>query len=312
MVTLDVKASATKLVARSSDWVRESEHESPTDLEIKLAGLSSLPDWPSPRRVLVELDSSLVQRRLLRELPPLSADALRSTVEIQHRRLFRIRGEQVTTSVRWVDGKAGGAAEAVAVDAAWLDAVARGFAEAGCGDVRIKSESGLTLESPWQRANGAVRSRRLRHLLAAVALTTWLAAIAVHAGRLLGADRRLSQRLAELDQVSQSLVTARREIARADGAVQRVEQAAGRRRLVANLLGDVVGVLPDSAFIERVTLRADGGGSFTGAARSPTALMDSLGKVRGIALPRLEDGSGTEGEPGRWQLVSIRFGEPSR
>jgi hypothetical protein len=309
---LTVRASATTLVAKAAEWAWECEHESPAGLEARLAGLSSLADWPRPRRAVVELDGSLVQRRLLKELPPLSAAALRSTVEIQQRRLFRTRGEQLATSVRWVDGRAGGSAEAVAVDAAWLDAIARGFAEAGCSDVRIRSASGMTLPSPWQSAHGARRLRRVQRVLAAVALATWVAAAAVHAGRLMGADRRLTERLAELDHVSQSLVTARREIARVDNAVRRVDVAAGRRQVVSRLLGQLVKALPDSSFIERVNLRLDGGGSLAGAARSPSALMDSLARVPGLAVPRLEDGSGTEGEPGRWQLVAIRFGDPPR
>lgn len=312
MSTLDLTIGREHLAAERRQgkdvvWSAETAVASHADLEGALAGLPALEGWQGVSRAIVLLTDELVQRRVLRDVPPVSDAALRDIVALQQARFFR-RQHPLTTNARWLARNRRTGAEAVAAEAACLDAIARGLEAAGLRSVTIRAlTTHLELTAPSHQASGQRRRRALNNRLIGLAVMCWVGAPSVHMARLVAADRRLSNELRTLAAPAEALRSAHREFAAGALIVDRVEAGQRERQKLAALVGELVTALPESAFVSTLSLPVDGDGVLTGAAQQPALFIDGLEKIESIATPRLEGASTPESGAGRWETFAIRF-----
>lgn len=253
--------------------------------------------------VLVCLDRSVVQYRVIRELPPVSAGALAKLVELQQSRFFRRNGTPLVTAARWRrEAKAERqVADAFAIEATWLDAIADGVHAAGLrlGRVRV-SDADLELVPPQQRVRRDLRAYRLTRLLLVANVCLWLMLPAIHVGRLLLAERQADRRLAELRQPAAAVRNARRELDRAGAMTSAIARSSARQMAMARRMAALAAALPDSAYLVSLSLDSAGNGVIGGSAPAAALVMARLERAHGFG------GIGLEGEPAQDGATSGR------
>jgi hypothetical protein len=289
-------------------WSAEAPITSLADLEAALTGLPALEGWERVRGAVVVLAQSVVQRRFLRDIPPVRPSALREMVALQQARFFRRHASPLATTARWLAADRSTGAEAIATDSDRLDAIARGLESAGVVTLRIHAAAdGPELRAPYQRTSAARRRRALNRVLTSVAMLAWCAAPLVHGSRLMRADRRLARELANLAAPAAALRTAQRELASAAFIVAQVDASLREQRTLPGLVSAIVSAVPDSAYINALSLPAGGGGIVTGAAQQPAVLVSRLGMVDGVVEPRADGSFTPEAGPGQWEIFTLRF-----
>ena len=289
-------------------WSAESPITSSADLEAALTGLPALDGWEHVRRADVVLAPDLVQRRLLRDIPPVRQAALCEMVALQQGRFFRHFGVPLATSARWLSADRKAGAQAIAADSNCLDAIARGLENSGVRTVRIRAPvDGMELQAPYLLSGWKRRRRVLNRAFICLAVLGWCGAPIVHMARLMRADRRLSSELADLAAPAEALRTAHRDLAAAALIVNQVDASLGERRKLLGLVGAIMTTVPDSAFVSALSLPAAGEGVMTGTAQEPALITSHLERIKSVVSPRLDGASTAESGPGRWETYSIRF-----
>mgnify|MGYP000031549870 CR=1 FL=1 len=293
-------------------WQAEAPFDSPTDLANLIAALPGQEGFdPSVRRVRVTLTSPLVQRRTLRDLPPVSPGALREMIAQQQQRFFRRNGHPLLTNARWLPSErsAPRVAEAVAIESPWLEALGEGVQHAGLRLERVGvNDSPLTLLPPDEAMRRARAARRHLRWLGAACVACWLGALALHVGTLMLADRRLAAERTQLERPATALRQARRELSTAAGVVATVQQTAARREAMQLVVARIVKALPDSAYLATITLDSSGNGALTGAARQSSAVVARLDRADQLPAVKL-DGEPMAGGPGDWERFTILLGK---
>lgn len=314
LLTVERGRLRATLSGRSTNaWAAEATFESPDELAALIAGLPGQAEFDrSVRRARVTVLPPLVQRRTLRELPPVPLRALRELVALQSQRFFRRNGKPLVTVARWLPHPRGVArvAEALAIETPWLDAIRDGVRDAGLVLDRIAVEgTPLTLLPAGEAARRERAMRRHLRLLGLACALCWVAAVAIHVGRLLMADRRLATELKTLERPATAVRAARRELTAAAEILTTVERTAAARGSRAALLQRIVLALPDSAHLATVVIDSTGRGVLTGAAKEPSAFLARLDRDERIPAARF-DGEPVGGSaPRDWQRFTIVLGK---
>lgn len=276
-------------------------------LEEALGALASAEGWKPVRRARVQLDGvELVQERHLRDLPPLPVSSISDIVALQQSRFFRRNGAPLVTAVRRLHlDDEGSVIHAVAADEEFLEAVHRGLRTTGIRQVTVVHEgSGLELQAPSFTAEQKKARHRHRRALLAAGVALWITAGAIHAGRLVAAERTLKQRMTEFEEAERAIAAARRRMAAAATMVAIVDSARVRAPGIALMTGRLVGALPDAAWIRSLMLREDKGELATKGA-SAGVLRARLAPVTGVTDLVVEGASAAE-EAGA-ETATLRF-----
>lgn len=294
------------------EWAAEAAFESPDDLATLIASLPRQAEFDrSVRRAQVTLLAPLVQRRTLRDLPPVPLRALRELIALQQERFFRRNGKPLVTIARWLPAPRGAprVAEAAAIEALWLDAIGDGLRDAGLTLDRISvKDTPLTLLPASETARRQRAMRRHLRVLGVACAICWVAAVGLHVGRLLTADRRLANELKALERPATALRAARRELTAAARILETVERTAAARGSEEALLRRIALALPDSAYLATVAIDSMGNGILTGAAREPSEFLARLDRDEFVPAARFEGEPVGGSTPSEWQRFTIVLG----
>lgn len=299
-------------IRRRVIWSAQAQLQGPEEVARAIAHLGAAEGFPARVRwAEALLDEGAIQRRLLRDVPPVRQCTLDELVRLQQQRFFRRNGVPLVTRAHWQRTGSGAprVAEAVAVEAPLLDAIADGVATAGLrlrkvvaqgSDLEFVSEQEVRRRQEWAK-------RLLRCLVVANTLV-WLGAATAHVAGLLLANHRLSEELTQLREPSAALLRARRELSSATGMISAIEQSQAQRAALAMRIAEIVRALPDSAYLTSLALSSQGVGRLTASARDPAAVIARLEQVTGLPTPRREGEPVMEPEAG-WQRITVSFGE---
>lgn len=260
------------------------------------------------RRAEVVLAPSMVQHRVLRDLPPVKSNALQDLVSHQQTRFFRHGKDHLVTSAAWIGPDRTAGARAVAVEPSLLDAIELGLAAAGVRRVRIMAPCGaLLLQGPVALATHKLRGRRQCWTLLVVAMLSWFSAAAVHVGRLAHALHAVDLELAALDAPAQALRKARGDLSTAALIVAQVDSGGAVRHDVADLLGAVVGALPDSSVLSGISRSGTGRLKVTGYALNPSAYLARLQQLPRIGSLASDKALAREADSSGWEAFMFQF-----
>jgi len=312
---LDIGAghlALTRVTRRGSSPVAEAGWESPAALRQALAALrTEAAGLRLPRRLAVALAPELLQRRLLRDLPPVRAAQAAAIVRHQAGRFFRqLHGDLVIG----VAPGPGGTWVGIAVAESLLEAVVVGLDDAGVlveaiRPAAVEGYPAVDLLPPRSRA--ARRARRQRFLQRVGAgSAALLALVAVTRG--VRDARELSRLEAAADSLRPFMEATAELRARQDEArlmLGTVLGAERNRATVPRLLLQLARGLPDSVVLTGLTLDDSAGGRLTGLARRPLDLVAHLEQAQVVVRPRLEGGTVKEPLLGQtWDRFTLAFG----
>lgn len=312
---LDVGAghlALTRITRGVSAPVAEAGWESSAGLRQALAALrADSAGFNLPRRVAVALAPELLQRRLLRDLPPVRAAQAAAIVRHQVGRFFRQLDGALVIGVApgprgtWVG---------IAVAESLLDAVVAGLDDAGVlveaiRPAAVEGYPPVNLLPPRSRAaNRARRQRILWHVGASCAALLALAAVT----RGVHDVRELSRLEAVADSLRPFMDSTAELRARQDEArlmLGTVLGAERNRTTVPRLLLQLARGLPDSVVLTGLTLDGGAGGRMTGLARRPLDLVAQLEQAQVVVRPRIEGGTVKEPLLGQtWDRFTLAFG----
>lgn len=275
-------------------WAAEAEW---SDVDVlaevvaELAGRAELPAWG--RSVAFVLEPDLIQRRVLRDIPPVRRSQLASLVALAPQRYFRRNGVPLVTDACWVGARGSREAVAVAVEVSVVRALVRGAEEAGLAVVALGPEvpaggGPLDLLPPDERERRGVRRRWWTHRLAIAAVIAWVGLGVGVVGRELLEHRRVAARLAELRQPLAAVLAAEASADSVTRMVVRLQQDNARKGEVVAALFRVASALPDSSFLTQLRVDSAGVGLVAGAARRPAAVLAALEGKGGLRAPRFE------------------------
>ena len=293
-------------------WAAEAEWDSPAALAeavAELAGRAELPAWG--RAVEFVLETDLIQRRELPDLPPVRRSQLAALIALTPQRYFRRNGVPLVTDACWIGGRATRKALAVAAELPIARALVQGAAEAGLTVVVLAPavNARLSLLPPDERARRDVRRLRWTRRLAVAAGIAWL----LLGGSILTRDALERRRIAtRLDQARGPLAAVLAAEAGADSAarmVARLERESAREGEVVAILFRVAAALPDSAFLTHLRVDSAGVGLVAGAARRPAAVLAALEGRAGLTSPRFQGRTSRDVISGRpVERFAIGFG----
>ena len=242
-----------------------------------------------PRRLRFRLEPPLVQHRALADLPAVSARELTRLVAHNAARYFRQNGHPLRTAGTWED-RPGGRPHLVAAEATTLGAL---LAAAEGIDRRVEdivaaepapsTLSLLPLEERARRRQAWVRRWGRGVLGLALVLGS---GGAVGLGWLAWEDRRLGRELARLEAPRAALARVRREAAGAEIMLAALIDAEAHRGDLGMRLAVLTQALPVEGRLDRLTLRRDGHGELEGQTPEVARLLDRLGAVGAVTLPR--------------------------
>jgi hypothetical protein len=271
------------------------------------------------REAVVALGAGWVQVRRVSGIPPVSRRALRSILARQPLRYLRraARGTLVTDAA-WIADTDGtkvallGGADTQAVE----DLVDR-LEGAGMRVARVVpagfERSGVDLTPASIRRRADRHERRRAAVLALVLTLLWMGVGTWRLRQLWTEERRLSERVAELESASRAVLSARRAVQDAERMAATFDSVQSLRAGLASILLNVASALPAEAFVERVVLRADSV-HLSGFASAPSAAAASLRGVADLVRPRLlppqaRSGPASEGRT-RFEIAAARRGLP--
>lgn len=253
-------------------------------MEEALGSLGGADGWVPARRARVLLDGAeLVQERHLKDLPPVPVSALRNIVALQQTRFFRRNESPLVTMARQVstDG-AGRVIHAVAVEADLLEAVRRGLTRAGLRQFTvIHSGSGLELPVPSRSTERGEARNRYHRILLVAGIALWAVAAAIHAGRLVIAERSLTRRMTEFEEAERAIAAARRRMGGAVAVIATIDSARVRAPRIQVMVDRLTGALPDSAWMRSLTLRLHHGEISTKGAGAGI-VRDQFARIPGV------------------------------
>ena len=259
----------------------------------ELVGRVSSPVGLREAELLIE--SPLLQRRQLTDLPSVSRRELRALVEHQASRFFRQNGHRLGTDAHWEarDQDAPPTATAVAVEEHLVEVVMAEARGAGVAVTRVRPASAAGGEklSLIPQATREARQRAAwdqvrRWSLFVLAL--WLVVGCIAIIRLEQERRMIERELARLEAPLSSLRAARQKMTHAEVMLWAVELAQRERHLLAHRMRSVTQALPDSSFITTLRLSLDGTGSLSGEAADPFEAVAALERDTLLPPSRLE------------------------
>ncbi len=314
---LHIEAGVVGRAPRAPDgrWTEEVRYQNSAELIAAVAQQSR--GNGRPTQVLVVLEPAVIQRRDLRDLPPVPARELDRLVARGAVRFFRQNGHPLVTAV--VEsagaGPAGQAVRAIAVDSSVTDAILAGTRESGAllADIHAAEVGSAVSLLP-----AGERSRRSRQgwlsvlrMAGGVALL-WLLTGAGLYGWIGWQTRGAESALRRLEEPRRALVAARRSMDSASAMVESVAVLDRDRAALATRLNAVIAALPDSALLTRLDLDLSGGGALEGRAATAHQVGERLRAVGSLHDPRLTESGNRESAGGvAWERFSIRMGEDS-
>lgn len=269
------------------------------------------------RRSQIRVAPTLLQRRVLEGLPPMSASLLREMAAKQQDRFFRRTGSALVTDARWAPLAEGQARTAVAIAAEgpWIDAAILALSDAGLKVVSIRDESGAFELTPISHA-AIVRQRGLRRMrvLTVAAVAAWVIVLSCHLLRLTATERHLDRAIARLQEPAAAVRAIQQRVRNLDRARAALDQTRAQGLRFREALSRVLMALPDSAYLTSLTLDRTGAAMLSGAAREPAQVVAALERKSGLANIRsAEHGGLMDGAFGRrWERFSVKAGAGKR
>jgi hypothetical protein len=249
-------------------------------------------------RLVLVLHDSVLQRRRLRDLPPVAERLLPDLIRQQESRFFRQGdGESLVIDARWESESGRTVAEARACSVPWLERLIAGLTAGGQATCSIVDASGrLQFDLPSIRHVRRRAERRLTALLGCAACMTWTVALTVYLVRLVVTERVLDRELAAVRSPAAAVQTAQRRLRDAEALLavvdgDRVAQVRMHRRLAELLSG-----LPDSSYLVALELDTASVVKLEGSAAQPRLLLALAGNLstqpRSMAVYPPSDSSG--------------------
>ena len=272
-------------------WAAEAEWgsaEGLAEVVAELAGRAELPAWG--RTIEFLLADDLIQRRELRDLPPLRRSQLAELITLTPQRYFRRNVVPIITDACRVGGRGSHEVLAVAVELPIARALVRGAAEAGLvvAGLAPAMNGTLSLLPPDERARRDVLRLRWTRRLAIAAAVAWVVLGGSVVGRDLLERRRIAARLDEARGPLASVLAAEAQADSAARMVARLDQESAHESDLVATLFRVAAALPDSAFLTQLRVDSAGVGLVAGAARRPAAVLAALEGRAGLTAPRFE------------------------
>lgn len=316
MIRLRISRSLIRaeVAGHGQPWIAEAAFETPGELSDAIARLAAEAPRNGKRvRMLVALDSPIVQLRSLADLPPVRRGDLAALIAAQANRYFRRNGSPLVTDAAWEpSGNGVRVARAAAAEEPWLEAIAAGARAAGIALEAIAPAGAPDLSllpGGLREERRRVQRGAIRRWVAGVA-GLWVALGTLYAMRLVVGLRGTRRELARLAQPAAAVIGARRELSEASALIETVTRASATRGTIAERLQRISSALPDSSFLTSLTLDTGGSGVLTGLAQRAADVVARLETRGAVAHPRLDGPVLRETAAGRdWERFTIIFGE---
>ncbi len=314
-VELHVDAGMVGRAPRADDgrWTDEVPYGTESGLSEAIARHSQ--GNGRPAELLVVLESPLVQRRDLVDLPPVRGRALERLIARGAARFFRQNGHPLITAVAQTEerGAGGRAVRAIAIESTLAQAILSGAQQSGAHltDI-VTAEAGprVSLLPTEERAHRARRGWGQIGRLAAGTVGIWVLTAAGLSGWIAWHTRTVERELRRLDEPRLALAAARRAMDSASAMVDSVAALTRERAALAAGLGEIVAALPDSMLLTRLELDLSGNGSLEGRAVAAHRVGERLQSVPTLHGARLVESGGRDSTGGvAWERFSIRLGK---
>lgn len=297
-------------------WAAEAEWTDVATLAEAVAELAGRPELPTRLRVVEFLVSdSLLQRRILTELPPVGGEELTKIIGIAPHRYFRRTSGGLVIAVCWIGPRGARSALTVALASEIATALLAGAREAGLlvtgiAPADLPPRATLSLLPPDEMARRLARRWVWTRRLAAAAVVAWIALGVLVVGGDLLERQRIAARLMELREPLAAVLAAEASGDSAAQMVRRLDLETAADGEIAATLFRIAVALPDSAFLTQVRIDSLGVGIVSGAARRPAAVLAALeGKAR-VDAPRFRGRTSREVIGGRQvERFTIGFGD---
>lgn len=245
------------------------------------------------RRVIVRVQTPVLQRRSLTDIPPVRPVELSRLVSRAAPRYFRQNGHLLVSAARWEpEGQSPPkVARAFAVELALAEAIVEGTRRAGLSLADIVpdgTENTLSLLPPSERAGRRRAAWQGIAKLGAIAAMLWLGVGVFLWARLQVESRWLDRETARLNEPRKALVAARLAMDSASEMVIAIDKANRQRVEVAAALQALVRGLPDSTYLTELTIEQGESIKASGRSRSTSSLIASLQAEPGLGATRLE------------------------
>lgn len=281
------------------------------DIADAVRSLTQEPDSREGCPGVAVLTDSLVQRRMLHDLPSVRGRVLRELVRAQQARFFRTQRGALLTDARELREASSLRWEAVAVEATWVEALATAMHENGIRLRRVTDGSGkFSLLPPSHVA--AMRQKRIRELAitAAIAACAWVSVGAIHVAALRQLERNLEARKAQLAPPHRALEEVRQSMGRIDAMADRLAQSRDAHAAMVFRIASVLLAFPDSAYLTSL----DAGSaslSLTGAALNVPLTLAAVQRTwPGVAFTSLPQTATVPRDAQRqWQRFLIQTGK---
>ena len=298
-------------------WSAHAPAVTPDELRESVAALAGLlPAGSARSTATIVFDRPVLQVRALRGLPPARRSRLRRLIAAEPARFFRVSDDSLVTDVRWAGSwlrNRRTRAIGVAVGRAWVAAAVDGLGAAGFRTTRVGAARAIApamdLALPEQHSLRHGRSRARLLTAGAAAALVW----ALHGTASEFAIRtRIAKTEAELTSLRApvaALLELRHEIATGRQMVEAVAADAAAGAAMSGGIARLVIALPDSAYLDAVSLDSTGGVSASGEAASPAAVAAAL-EQHGAGGLRLEANLGSRTTlSGKWTPFSVSMDE---
>jgi hypothetical protein len=298
--------------------------------------------------VRVALEEGVCQRKVVERLPPLGARDLASHVALLPRRYFLQDGGALVTDATWLRGGGGnrksrGPALLAAAAEPLVAAVAEGLRAAGLklcalapaadfvppgvmgdGQALEAVPDGESLQSAYAAAAGRLpalglfpepfraagrRGRRAAAMRVLIAGISCIAlAAACYVASLLRQWRSAEAELERSSPAVERALAVRRDLDASTEALAFLSRAEAGRPRLAQLLADLTGALPDSAFIAFLRVDGERRGTLVGYAPAAGRVVTALERVAAVEAPALDGPVMRDALGGReWDRFTIRF-----
>jgi len=270
----------------------------------------------SRRDVTVLLHPPLVQTRTLGDLPPVGDGELRSLVQTQASRFFRLNGGSLVVGAVWMPGDPP-RARAAACDHALVAGIEAAARRAGAGRVVIRPEAGepadrrIALETPGGRRARLRSAVRATALPLTVALGCWAGAGLLYLADLSWDRRAVSAALAELEGPLAQIRQIETELDAFLPVAAAVRAQGPEGAWAGQLLARLGDALPDSSLVTSMEAQRDGLVRLELRAQDPGHVLESL-TMASFPHPMLADLPVSDSsEAGRgWSRFTVSTGVP--
>lgn len=298
---------------RFSGWLfpaRPSVEELAAEIQAALQGGAEV----TKRTVVVEVDVPPVQRRLLRDLPPMGRRDLRALANHQASRFFRTADSGLIVDAQWLRGPTEPrVAVAAALDAGFAADLITAAAIAGTtvADILPRAEGvppGLSLLPTTERSRRtrAAWKGTLRTAVATAAFAGLVGGIVLW--RQSRAATEIAAELVRLRGPAEEVRLARQQMDSVAGMVATIRGAQVAGKQLAARIALVASALPDSAVLTSLEVGRDGGLQLSGLALEPFLVAGLLQRTNAFSTARLDGSPNPEAAGGRnWSRFAIRI-----